>query len=39
MKKQLGMEKYLDKMRESLNKNMDKHVAASWRGHNSMKGW
>lgn len=39
MKTSLGMEKYLDQMRESLNKARDKHVAASWRGHNSLKGW
>ena len=38
-KKKFRMEKYLDKMRESLNKNIDKHVASSWRAHNSLKGW
>lgn len=26
-------------MKESLNKNIDKHLASRWRGHDSLKGW
>lgn len=38
-KRKLGMQKYLDVMREALNKNIDKHVASSWRAHRSLHGW
>lgn len=31
-------QKYLDKMSEALNKNMEKNIFPHWRNHQSMKG-
>ena len=32
-------QRYLDKMSEALNKNMEKNIFPHWRNHQSMKGW
>jgi hypothetical protein len=31
-------QRYLDKMSEALNKNMEKNIFPHWRNHQSMKG-
>ena len=32
-------QRYMDKMSEALNKNMEKNIFPHWRNHQSMKGW
>ena len=37
-KRNVSFEKYLDIMRESLNKNIHKNVTPYWRAHHSLRG-